>query len=65
VIGVGFAWVGYVTFVKHALIDATMQLPWLPLGGVVIMAALAGLLAGVLPARRAARVTPAAGLSLD
>lgn len=65
VIGVGFAWVGYETFVKQALRDATMQIPWLPLGVVVLIAALAGLLACVLPARRAARVTPAAGLSLD
>ncbi|MFI9596083.1 hypothetical protein [Nonomuraea sp. NPDC052265] len=32
---------------------------------VVLVAVLAGLVAAVLPARRAARVTPAAGLSLD
>ncbi|TQS20633.1 ABC transporter permease [Microbispora sp. KK1-11] len=65
VIGVGFAWVGYETIVKPALSDATMQVPLLSLGVVVLVAALAGLLAAVLPARRAARVTPAAGLSLD
>ncbi|MCC5580278.1 FtsX-like permease family protein [Microtetraspora sp. AC03309] len=65
VIGVGFAWVGYETIVKRALSDATMRVPWLSLGVVVLIAALAGLLAAVLPARRAARVTPAAGLSLD
>ncbi|MDP9869218.1 MULTISPECIES: ABC transporter permease [Streptosporangium] len=65
VIGVGFAWVGYETLVKRALSDATMQIPWPSLGVVVLTAALAGLLAAVLPARRAARVTPAAGLSLD
>ncbi|MFI7042810.1 ABC transporter permease [Microbispora rosea] len=64
VIGVGFAWVGYETIVKRALSDATMHVPWLSLGIVVLVAALAGLLAAVLPARRAARVTPAAGLSL-
>ncbi|MBE3010299.1 FtsX-like permease family protein [Microbispora sp. NEAU-D428] len=64
-IGVGFAWVGYETIVTRALSDATMQVPWLSLGVVVLIAALAGLLASVLPARRAARVTPAAGLSLD
>ncbi len=64
VLGVGFAWVGYETFVTRALRDATMQVPWLSLV-VVLIAALAGLLAAVLPARRAARVTPAAGLSLD
>lgn len=65
VIGVGFAWVGSETFVKQALPDTTMRVPWLSLGVVVLIAALAGLLAAVLPARRAARVTPAAGLSLD
>ncbi|WP_308440833.1 hypothetical protein [Sphaerimonospora thailandensis] len=64
-IGVGFAWVGYETVVKRALSDAAMHVPWLSLGVVVLIAALAGLLAAVLPARRAARVTPAAGLSLD
>ncbi|MEV0590491.1 ABC transporter permease [Nonomuraea cavernae] len=64
VIGVGFAWVGYETFVTRALSDATMRVPWLSLGVVGLIAALAGLLAAVLPARRAARVTPAAGLSL-
>jgi putative ABC transport system permease protein len=65
VIGVGFAWVGYETFVKRALTHATMYIPWPSLGAVVLIAALAGLLASVLPARRAARVSPAAGLSLD
>jgi putative ABC transport system permease protein len=65
VIGVGFAWVGYETFVKRALTHATMQVPWPSLGAVVLVAALAGLLAAVVPARRAARVPPAAGLSLD
>jgi putative ABC transport system permease protein len=65
VLGVGFGWVGYEAVVKPALSGASMQFPWLPLGGVVLLSALAGLVAGVLPARRAARVTPAAGLSLD
>ena len=65
VIGIGFGWVGYETFVERALTEVPMQVPWLQLGVVVLLAALAGLLASVLPARRAARVTPAAGLSLD
>ncbi|TWF78842.1 putative ABC transport system permease protein [Pseudonocardia hierapolitana] len=65
VIGIGFGWVGYETFVERALNEVPLQVPWLQLGVVVLLAALAGLLAGVLPARRAARVTPAAGLSLD
>lgn len=65
VIGVGFGWAAYETVVKRALTHATMQIPWSALGVVVLGAGLAGLLAAVLPARRAARVTPAAGLSLD
>jgi putative ABC transport system permease protein len=65
VIGVGFAWAGYETFVTRALTHATMVIPWPSLAAVVLIATLAGLLASVLPARRAARVTPAAGLSLD
>ncbi|MHA6630245.1 FtsX-like permease family protein [Pseudonocardia sichuanensis] len=64
-IGVGFAWVGYETFVTRALTRATMVIPWPSLGAVVLIAVLTGLLASVLPARRAAGVTPAAGLSLD
>jgi putative ABC transport system permease protein len=65
VLGVGFAWVAYGAVVKPALDNATMQIPWPALGAVVLIAAVAGLLASVLPARRAVRVTPAAGLSLD
>jgi len=65
VIGVGFAWVAYEAVVKPALVEATMQIPWPSLGVVILCAGVAGLLASVLPARRAARVTPAAGLSLD
>jgi hypothetical protein len=53
---VGFAWVGYETFVKRALTHPTLHIPWSSLGAVALTAALAGLLASVLPARRAARV---------
>jgi putative ABC transport system permease protein len=65
VVGVGFAWAAYETIVRRALTHATMVIPWAQLGIVVVGAAVAGVLAGVLPARRAARVTPAAGLTLD
>jgi putative ABC transport system permease protein len=65
VIGVGFAWVGYETVVTKALAHATMQIPWAGLAAVVLGATLAGLLAAVLPARRAAAVTPAVGLTMD
>ena len=65
VIGVGFAWVAYATIIKRILEQATMKIPWPWLGGVVLIVSLAGLLASTLPARRAARISPAAGLSLD
>lgn len=64
-LGVGFAWVAYETVVRRVFPLAAMHLPWASLGGVVLAAALAGLLAAVLPARRAARVTPAEGLCAD
>ncbi|MFE7505648.1 FtsX-like permease family protein [Promicromonospora sp. NPDC057488] len=65
VLGVGFAWVGYETFVRAALDAATWRIPWLELAAVLPVGALAGLLAAVLPARRAAGVTPATALTLD
>ncbi|WKN48809.1 ABC transporter permease [Nocardioides sp. Arc9.136] len=65
VIGVVFAWVAVRTMVDVAVDDAAVVLPWGQLLVVVLVAAAAGLLAGVLPSRRAARVAPAAGLALD
>lgn len=65
VLGVGFAWVGYETFVRAALDAATWRVPWVQLAAVVPVGALAGLLAAVLPARRAAAVTPTTALTLD
>ncbi len=62
-LGVAFAWVGYETFVKRALAEAALRVPWASLGGVALVTAAAALAASVLPARRAARVTPAQGLS--
>jgi len=64
-IGLTFAWTAHETFVTQAFPDATFRIPWPSLAAVALTAALAGLLAAVLPSRRAARVPPAAGLSLD
>lgn len=64
-IGVGFAWVGVQVMVTLAVAQTPMVLPWGQLAAVVGVAALAGLLAGVLPARRAARTAPAAGLAVE
>ncbi len=64
-IGVIFAWVGVEAMVRPAIDNAPMVLPWGQLAMVVAVAGAAGLLSCLLPARRAARVAPAAGLSLD
>ncbi|QIX28264.1 ABC transporter permease [Nocardioides sp. JQ2195] len=63
--GIGFAWVAVQTMLESVVADATMTLPLGQLAIVVLVSALAGLLACVLPARRAVRVSPAAGLTLD
>jgi putative ABC transport system permease protein len=65
VIGVTFAWVGVQTMVRAAVDAAPMVLPWGQLAVVILVAGVAGLLSALLPARRAARITPAAGLSLE
>jgi putative ABC transport system permease protein len=65
VIGVAFAWVAVHALVQRAVDAAPMVLPWGQLAVVIAVAGVAGLLSALLPARRAARVTPAAGLSLD
>lgn len=64
-LGVAFAWVGIDVMVSPAVPDAAVTLPVGQLSLVVAVAALAGLLACVVPARRAARVTPAAGLAVE
>ena len=50
---------------EAAVDEAPMVLPWGQLALVVLVAGAAGLLSCLLPARRAARVTPAAGLALE
>jgi putative ABC transport system permease protein len=65
VVGVAFGWVGTVSVVTAAVQDVPLVTPWGELVAVVGIAALAGLLACVIPARRAAKVAPAEGLVLD
>jgi putative ABC transport system permease protein len=65
VVGTGFAWVGIQVMVRPAVESAPLTVPWAQLAVSVVVAGLAGLAAAVLPARRAARVAPAAGLGLD
>lgn len=64
-IGLVFAWVGVQVMVSSVVDDAAFTVPVWQVGAVAAVAAVAGLAACVVPARRAARVTPAAGLTLD
>jgi putative ABC transport system permease protein len=43
--------------------DIVLTVPWLQVTGIVAVATLAGLLASVLPARRAARTAPVAAIA--
>ncbi|MGY1794560.1 FtsX-like permease family protein [Geodermatophilus sp. SYSU D00525] len=43
--------------------EVLLDVPWLQVGGIVVVAALAGLLSSVLPARRAARTAPVAAIA--
>ncbi len=64
-LGVAFAWVGVQSLVEPVIDGASVAYPVGQLALVVLVAGVAGLLAGVLPARRAARITPAAGLATE
>lgn len=64
-LGVTFAWLGVQSLVEPVVSGAGLVLPWTQLGMVVALAAAAGLLAAVLPARRASRTAPAAGLAME
>jgi putative ABC transport system permease protein len=64
-LGLVFAWVGVEVLIGTVVEDARMTVPVAQVAAVAVVAALAGLGACVVPARRAARVTPAAGLALD
>ena len=64
-IGLAFAWVGVQVMVSAVVDDAAFTVPVWQVAAVGVVAALAGLAACVVPARRAAAVTPAAGLALD
>ncbi len=64
-IGLGFGWVGVRVLVSPLVDGVVMTVPVTQLVAIALVASLAGLAACVVPARRAARVTPAAGLALD
>jgi putative ABC transport system permease protein len=64
-IGLVFAWVGVQVMVADVVEGAGFTVPVWQVAAVAAVAGVAGLAACVLPARRAARVSPAAGLALD
>ncbi|MFC7502091.1 FtsX-like permease family protein, partial [Nocardioides sp. GCM10030258] len=64
-LGVTFAWAGVQALVGPVVSGAGLVLPWTQLALVVTASAVAGLLAAVVPARRASRTTPAAGLAME
>jgi putative ABC transport system permease protein len=43
--------------------DIVLDVPWLQVGAIVVVATTAGLLASVLPARRAARTSPVSAIA--
>jgi putative ABC transport system permease protein len=65
-LGTAYAWFGVKT-VTDGIFDSapSLMVPWAQIGLIFVVAAAAGLIACVLPARRAARIAPAAGLVAD
>ncbi|WP_229054760.1 FtsX-like permease family protein [Aeromicrobium sp. Leaf350] len=64
-LGIGYAWAGVRTVIDVAVPDATMVIPFGQLALVVLAAAAAGVVACIVPARRAGRIAPAEGLVAD
>ena len=61
-LGVVYGWLGAKSALG-SLAEVTPAVPWLQLLGVLAVAVIAGLLASVVPARRAARLSPVEGLA--
>ena len=61
-LGVAYGLIGAAS-VLGDLGEIVLSVPWLQVGAIVVVATLAGLLASVLPARRAARTPPVAAIA--
>jgi putative ABC transport system permease protein len=61
--GVGFGWATGRAFLRTQ--DVAVSFPFLQIAGYVVLAGLAALLASVIPARRAARLSVTEGLALE
>ncbi len=64
VLGTIYGWAG-AQAALGTFTEVTAVIPWGQMGAVVLVAAVAGLLASVVPARRAAKLSPVAGLAMD
>uniref|UniRef100_UPI002609BBB2 ABC transporter permease n=1 Tax=Nocardioides sp. TaxID=35761 RepID=UPI002609BBB2 len=64
VVGVGFALVGVEVLIGSLSVDTSIAVPWAALVVMVVVAVLAGVVASLVPSRRAAQISPAAGLSI-
>jgi putative ABC transport system permease protein len=63
-LGVGFGWAGTVTAISEVTDQsAVLDIPWQRLAVIVAIAVLAGLVASVVPSRRATQISPAAALA--
>jgi putative ABC transport system permease protein len=61
--GLAFGWVGAAAALGEAGGTLVLSVPWLQLTGMLALAVVAGIVAAVLPARRAARTAPVAALA--
>jgi putative ABC transport system permease protein len=64
VLGTLYGWAGAKT-VLGSIGEVRLDVPWLDLGLVILVALAAGLLASVIPGRAAARTSPVAALAVD
>lgn len=64
VLGMLYGWLG-AQAALGTVAAVTPSFPWLQLTGVLIVATVAGLAASVMPARRAARLSPVQGLAVE
>ncbi|MBO3093967.1 ABC transporter permease [Cellulomonas dongxiuzhuiae] len=63
-LGLVYGWAGAAT-VFGPMSEVRLSVPWAQLGGVLLVALVAGFVASVLPARAAARTPPVAALGVD
>ena len=61
-LGAGYGLVGVASLLADQG-ELVLSFPWVQVGAIVVVATVAGLVASVLPARRAARTPPVAALA--